>query len=164
MPDVYWRHYAEGMKEKYQELSYKVTHCLVNIMTVTSHDGVSFEYGNIFLLVKFGFYTTVWWKFLPGCPEMFPEELLPVSIEQFLDECSHARGYNHMILQETKDLTQTVVSAFQNDHPFNDMFGTIPETENPHKRKWLLSMGLGIMISFCLSVGVLPDINEIILY
>lgn len=69
------------MKEKYQQMSNRLNQCLVNITTVSSEDGISFIVGNIYALVKVGFYTTVWWKFTPCGIDMPPEELLPISCD-----------------------------------------------------------------------------------
>jgi hypothetical protein len=146
-------------------LTAKYTQGLVNLMTIQSKDGTSFVCGNFYALVKFGFYTVVWFRYIPVSGiEALPVDLFPEDYDVFLNERANVTDYSKVVFVETKDLTPVVLSAFQNDYPFNDMLGPIPDTENPHKSKWLLSMGLGIMISFCLSVGVLPDINEITLY
>ena len=57
LENILWPIYKRTMKAKYQQMSNRLNQCLVNITTVSSEDGISFIYGNIYALVKVGFYT-----------------------------------------------------------------------------------------------------------
>lgn len=141
-------------------MSRKWMECLVNIRTFHSRDDITFIYGNIFLLVKLGFYTVVWFKFTPGVP---PVEDYPTSCDVFLNEGSNVAGYSKIIFQETKDISQTVVTAFKED-PFDKMGVKVLIDNNIPLSQFRVAVGLAIMIGFSLSIGVLPDLNEVLQY
>jgi len=134
--------------------------CLVNIHTFQSRDGITSIYGNIFILVRLGFYTVVWFKFTPGVP---PGDHFPTSSDVFLNERSNVPGYSKVIFQETMDISQTVVTAFT-EAPFDKMGVKVDIDNNIQLSKLRVAVGLAIMIGFSLSIGVLPDLNEVLKY
>lgn len=135
------------------KITSKITDCLIHILTVSSNDGMAVVYGSFFALVKLGFYTTVWFKLAPGDVGIPPVGLFPETCDLFLDERSLVPGYRKITFQETMDLTKIVVSAYD-DTLFKEL-ANIPETNNLLERKWQVSIGLGLIIGFCLSIGVL---------
>lgn len=137
--------------------------CLVNIHTFQSRDDITYIYGNIFLLVRLGFYTVVWFKFTPGVPYIPPGEHYPTSCDVFLNERSNVPGYSKVIFQETKDISQTVVTAFK-EAPFEKMGVKVDIDNNIPLSKLRVAVGLAIMIGFSLSIGVLPDLNQVLKY
>lgn len=57
--------------------------------------------GNIYALVKVGFYTTVWWKFTPCGIDIPPEDPLPISCDFIFNDKAIVPGYTRITLQET---------------------------------------------------------------
>lgn len=166
------------------KISHKMTQCLVHVVTCQSHDGISYVYGNIFALVKFGFFTTVWFNFTECDPSICSGDMVPDNfLELFFKDKSYVPGYSKLVFMETKKyMTPLVVEAF-GDTPFKEMIdsmqkldlhewetlpdndeiiGSIRENKNMMDSKWQVSIGLGILVCFCLSIGVLPDWNNIL--
>jgi len=142
LENILWPIYKRTMKEKYQQMSNRLNQCLVNITTVSSEDGISFIYGNIYALVKVGFYTTVWWKFTPCGIDIPPEDPLPISCDFFFNDKAIVPGYTKITLQETKDISDIVMSALDDtpfhfdDTPLNEMPRMQDPAEANIERKW----------------------------
>ncbi len=66
--------------------------------------GINTVYGSIFALVRVGFYTTVWYKFIPCNIDIQPDQLLYMSWDYFLNESAIVQGYTKITLQETQRL------------------------------------------------------------
>ncbi|KAJ1255475.1 hypothetical protein BS78_K203500 [Paspalum vaginatum] len=115
--------------------------------TRRAEDGISFIVGNIYALVKVGFYTTVWWKFTPCGIDMPPEELLPISCDLFFNDKAIVPFYTKITLLETPDISDIVMS--------------MPRMQDPAEanidRKWRVGVSLGIMIGFCFAIGILKE-------
>lgn len=80
-------------------------------------------------------------------------------------------GYTKVTLQETKDISDIVMSA-RDDTPFH--FDDTPGDDNPLNekpqldpaieiamadidKKWRVGVSLGIMIGFCVVISIYPD-------
>lgn len=135
--------------------------------------GITTVYGSIFALVRLGFYTTVWYKFIPFQIDIPPDELLHIAWDYFLNESAIVPGYTKITLQETKDISDIVMSIRDNtpfpfdENTFNEM-GIFQEDLPPREqaiqttmdnidRKWRVGVSLGIVIAFCVAIGVYPD-------
>ncbi len=160
-------------------MSNRLTQCLVQMTTVSSMDGgITCVYGSIFSLVKVGFYTTVWYKFIPCEIDIPPEELLYISCDYFLNDQAIVPGYTKITLQETKDISDIVMSARDDtpfpfddtsfhfhdnpgdDNPLNEMPQLDPAIEiamDNINRKWRVGVSLGIIIAFCVAIGIYPE-------
>ena len=79
--------------------------------------GINTVYGSIFALVRVGFYTTVWYKFIPCNIDIQPDQLLYMSWDYFLNESAIVQGYTKITLQETQDISDIVMSI-RGDTPF----------------------------------------------
>jgi hypothetical protein len=113
--DVLWPIYKRTLKSKFHSLSDNLTNCLVKMTTLSSMDGgITTVYGSIFALVRVGFYTTVWYKFIPFQIDIPPDELLCMAWDYFLNESAIVPGYTKITLQETKDITEIVTSIREN--------------------------------------------------
>lgn len=166
------------------QISIKMTQCLVHVVTCQSHDGISYVYGNIFALVKLGFYTSVWYNYTECDPSIFSGDMVPEDfLEIFFKDKSCVPGYTKLVFMETKkNMTPLVVEAFE-DTPFKEMLdsmnkleidewetlpdnpniiGGIREKMNMKDSKWQVSIGLGLLVCFCISTGVLPDWKNIL--
>jgi len=135
--------------------------------------GINTVYGSIFALVRVGFYTTVWYKFIPCNIDIQPDQLLYMSWDYFLNESAIVQGYTKITLQETQDISDIVMSI-RGDTPFtfdensfNNM-AMLKEVIPPEEpaiqipmdnidRKWRVGVRLGIVIAFCVAIGVFPD-------
>lgn len=135
--------------------------------------GINTVYGSIFALVRVGFYTTVWYKFIPCNIDIQPDQLLYMSWDYFLNESAIVQGYTKITLQETQDISDIVMSI-RGDTPFtfdensfNNM-AMLKEVIPPEEpaiqipmdnidRKWRVGVSLGIVIAFCVAIGVFLD-------
>lgn len=75
-------------------------------------------------------------------------------------------GYTKITLQETKDISDIVMSARDDtplngdDNPLNEKPQLDPAIEIAMAnidRKWRVGVSLGIMIGFCVVIGIYPD-------
>jgi hypothetical protein len=160
----------------------KVEQCLVHVVTCQSHDGISYVYGNIFALVKLGFFTTVWYNYTKCDPSLYNGDILPDGfLDLFCNDKSNIPGYTKFVFMETqKNMTQSIVEAFE-EAPFKDMldsihkleleeFETLPDEDDAitsirgmntmKDSKLLAGIGLGVLVCFCIAAGVLPDWNN----
>lgn len=132
-------------------------------------DGNSFLYSSIYALVRIGFYTTVWYKFIPFEMEVPPEAFLYISPEYFLNDGASVPGYTKITLQETKDISDIVMSV-REDTPFQFIDNTgvdnptiVRPQQDPEipidniNRKWRVAVSLGVVITFFLAIGVYPE-------
>jgi hypothetical protein len=166
-------------------INYQVTQCLVHMTTCQSHDGIHYVYGNIFALVKLGFYTTVWYNFTECTPYLYSNDLVPAEfLDLFFKDEAYVPGYSKFVIQEgLEDMRSAIEEAFE-DSPFKDMLDSrrksemgekdlfyeewarLPDDDNtiPCLRdnnsikdsKWFQSISLGVLVCFCVTVGVLP--------
>lgn len=171
-------------------IKYQVTQCLVHMITCQSHDGIQYVYGNIFALVKLGFYTTVWYNFTECTPYLYSNDLVPSEfLDFFFKDEAYVPGYTKFVIKEgLEDMTSSIEEAFE-DSPFKEMLdskrkeemcdedlfykewarlpdddSTIPglrDNNTIKDSKWLKSISLGVLVCFCVTVGVLPNINGI---
>lgn len=119
------------------------------VEVITHYDGM---YGRFLINVCLGVGCTVWYAFVPGRVDQAPVggPFAPFnSYRPFLDMSHYERGFRRIGFVETTDVSASVMSAFENENPFAEI--TIP-TSGPALR----SVGLGLMISFFLSVGIVP--------
>lgn len=143
--------------------------------TKSSMDGgINTVYGSIYALVRVGFYTTVWYRFVPFNIDIPPEQLLFMAWDYFLNESAIVPGYTKITLQETQDISD-IVMAIRGQTPFpfsenslNNMDilrailapEILPEVEIPMEnidKKWRVGVSLGIVIAFCFAIGVFPE-------
>lgn len=172
--DVLWPIYKRTLKSKYHSLSDNLTNCLVKMTTLSSMDGgITTVYGSIFALVRVGFYTTVWYKFIPFQIDIPPDELLYIAWDYFLNESAIVPGYTKITLHETKDITEIVTSIRENTpflfekNPLKEMElienvlpPLPPEIQIPMEnidRKWHVGVSLGIVLAFLVVIGVYPE-------
>lgn len=171
---VLWPAYKRALSKQYYFISDNLTNCLIKMTTISSMDGgITTVYGSIFALVRVGFYTTVWYKFIPCNIDIPPDQLLYMSWDYFLNESAIVPGYTKITLQETKDISDIVMSI-RGDTPFpfyENSFNNKailqellppeePEIQIPMDnidRKWRVGVSLGIVIAFCFAIGVFPE-------
>lgn len=171
---VLWPAYKRALSKRYYYISDNLTNCLVKMTTLSSMDGgITNVYGSIFALVRVGLYTTVWYKFLPFHIDIPPDQLLYMSWDYFLNESAIVPGYTKITLQETKDISDIVMSI-RGDTPFpfdentfNDMAmlqDVLPPEEPAIQipmdnidRKWRVGVSLGIVIAFSVVIGLYPN-------
>lgn len=172
--DVLWPVYKRTLKSKYNHISDNLTNCLVKMSTLSSMDGgITTVYGSIFALVRVGFYTTVWYRFFPFNIDIPPDELFYMAWDYFLNENAIVPGYTKITLEECKDISEIVISIRDNmpflfeNNALNEM--ALLENELPPlepaiqipmdniDRKHRVGVSLGIIIAFCLVIGLYPE-------
>lgn len=123
------------------------------VEVISYHNG---RYGRFLVLVGLGIGCTVWYGFVPGNPECVPVDsslFAPLeSYTPFFDMQHYAPGYQRIGFVERNDVASSVASAFQNDVPFADI-------SIPASGRMLTAIGLGVMVAFFLTVGIVPNIN-----
>lgn len=177
---VLWPAYKRALSNRYKAISDNLTNCLVKMTTLSSMDGgITTVHGSIFALVRVGFYTTVWYKFIPFNLDIPPDQLLAISWDYFLNESAIVTGYTKITLLETKDISDIVMSIRGytpfpfDENTFNDMAMLQevlppdmlqdilppgePEIQIPMDnidRKWRVGVSLGIVIAFSVAIGL----------
>lgn len=131
--------------------SHRYSQTLVEV--ISYHNG---RYGRFLVLVGLGVGCTVWYGFVPGNPECIPVDnclFAPLeSYTPFFDMQHYAPNFKRIGFVERNDVAPAVASAFQNDVPF-------AEISIPASGRMLTAIGLGVMVAFFLTVGIVPDIN-----
>lgn len=131
--------------------SNEVTKILVEV--ITHYDG---RYGRFLVNVCLGVGCTVWYGFVPGTvPSHAMENSLfsPFdSYDPFFFMDHYEPGFRRVSFVERNDVSASVESAFGNEHPFAEI--QIPASGNVLK-----AAGLGVMVSFFLAVGIVPNIS-----
>lgn len=169
-------------------IKYQVKQCLVHMSTCQSHDGIHYVYGNIFALVKLGFYTTVWYNFTECSPYLCSNDLVPAEfLDLFFKDEAHVPGYSKLVIKEGfEDITALLEEAFEDspfkemldskrkwekseEYPFSEDWGRMPDDDKTipgiedkktiQNSKWLQSISFGVLICFCVTVGVLPNMG-----
>lgn len=171
---VLWPAYKRTLSNRYKGISGNLSNCLVKMTTLSSTDGgITTVYSIIYALVRVGFYTTVWYKFMPWNMDIPPNELYYMAWDHFLDESAIVHGYTKITLQETKDLSDIVMSIW-GDTPFslNDKnentsheMGISQDVQLPEEpividnidRKWRAGVSLGVIICFCAVLGIFQE-------
>jgi hypothetical protein len=97
---------------------------------------------------------------------MPPVDLLPISCDIFFNDQAIVPGYTKITLQETKDISDIVLSAI-NDTPFHLDDTPLNGDEMPRRmqdpaeanidRKWRVGVSIGVMIGFCFVIGIFPE-------
>lgn len=172
--DVLWPLYKRALKWKYNIISNNLTNCLVKMTTMSTTDGgITTVYGSILALVRVGFYTTVWYRFMPFNIDIPADELLYMAWDYFLNERAIVPGYTKITLEECKDISEIVMSI-RNNTPFlfennalydaglleNELPPLEPAIQIPMDnidRKWRVGVTLGILIAFGVVIGVYPE-------
>ena len=92
------------------------------MITCQSHEGIKYVYGNIFALVKLGFYTTVWYNFTECTPYLLSNDLVPSEfLDLFFKDEAYVPGYTKFFIKEgLEDMTSSIEEAFE-DSPFKEM-------------------------------------------
>jgi len=125
------------------------------VEVVTYCDG---RYGRILVLVCLGVGCTVWYGFAPGtfnCPPVGGVFTPFHTYESFFDSNYYAPELTKIHLNERNDITDTVAHAIGNEQPFAEIM--IPASGTVLK-----AVGLGVMVSIFLAVGIVPHAtNEI---
>ena len=107
------------------------------------------------VLVCLGIGCTVWYGFAEGLANHAPQGSLFAPIESydpFYNMDYYAPGFRRATFVERNDVSESVVSAFENDLPFAEI--TIPASGNVIK-----AVGLGIMVGFFIAVGLVPNLG-----
>lgn len=176
---VLWPAYKRAFLNRYEGISGNCSHlsnCLVKMTTLSSTDGgITTVYSIIYALVRVGFYTTVWYKFMPWNMDIHPNELYFMAWDHFLDESAIVHGYTKITLQETKDLSDIVMSIWgETPFPLNDINSNtskemgipIEDVQLPDEipividnidRKWRAGVSLGVIICFCVALGIFHE-------
>ena len=113
------------------------------------------RYGRILVLVCLGVGCTVWYVFASGSADFGPDDWRFRSLESFesffnMEYC--APGFNRVCFVERNDISASVESAMVNELPFADI--NIPASGHVLK-----AVGLGVIVAFLLSVGLVPDVS-----
>lgn len=113
-------------------------------------------YGRFLVLVSLGIGCTVWYGFTPGTADIHPANsgLFAIfdSYDPFFKMDYYAPYFHRISFVEKKDVSESVMSALKNEHPFAEI--TIPASGNVLK-----SVGLGVMVAFFLAVGLVPNLS-----
>lgn len=132
-----------------------VADCFRKILVevVTQYDG---RCGRILVLVSLGIGCTAWYAFSPGNSIHHPLLsclLKPIdTYEPFFNMEYSAPGYSKAAFVERNDDSASVVSAFLKEHPFAEI--TIPASGTVLK-----AVGLGLMVAFFITVGLVPNVQ-----
>lgn len=172
---VLWPAYKRALAKQYYFISHNFTNCLIKMTTISSMDGGNTKvYGSIFALVRLGFYTTVWYRFLPCNLDIPPDQLLHMAWDYFLNESAIVPGYTKITLEETKDISGIVMSIrgatpftfYENSFNNMDILQELlppelyPEKQIPMENldsKWRVAVSLGIVIAFSVAIGVFKE-------
>lgn len=122
------------------------------VEVITNFEG---KYGRLLVLVCLGIGCTVWYGFAVGSGNHAPQGGLFAPIESydpFFNMDYYAPGFRRATFIERNDVSESVVSAFENDLPFAEI--TIPASGNVIK-----AVGLGIMVGFFIAVGLVPNLG-----
>lgn len=123
---------------------------LVEVITYTSG-----MYGRFLVLVSLGIGCTVWYGLVPGSEHCAPigGVFTPIeSYDPFFNMDYVAPGFRKISFLEKKDVCESVVSAFENEVPF-------AEIQIPRGGAIFTVVGLGVMVAFFLSVGLVPNVS-----
>lgn len=124
----------------------------VLVEVITYYEGM---YGRFFVLVCLGIGCTVWSAFAPGSADHAPKCDLFSSVDSydpFFKMDSNFPNFRRVCFVEKNDVTESVASAFVNEHPF-------AEIEIPASGNALKAVGLGLMVAFFLAVGKVPNVS-----
>ena len=122
------------------------------VEVITYYEG---RYGRFLVLVSLGIGCTVWYGYAPGSPYHAPDVSLFTpfdSYDPFFKMDYYAPGFHRVGFVERNDVSASVESSFGNELPFADI--TIPASGPVLK-----AVGLGVMIAFFLSVGLVPNVS-----
>lgn len=122
------------------------------VEVITHYDG---RYGRFLVNVVLGVGCTVWYGFETGSAHHALESGLfaPLdSYDAFLNMHYYAPGFRRLCFVERNDVSASVESAFGNELPFAEI--KIPASGNVLK-----AVGLGVMVSFFLAVGLVPNVS-----
>lgn len=128
----------------------KLSKVLVEV--ITYYKGM---YGRFFVLVCLGVGCTVWYAFAPGSADHAPASDIFSSVDSydpFFKMDSNIPNFRRVCFVERNDVTESVASAFVNEHPF-------AEIEIPASGHALKAVGLGLMVAFFLAVGIVPNVS-----
>lgn len=115
-------------------------------------------YGRFIVLVCLGLGCTVWFALAPGSSDHAPVASTFTafsSYEPFFWTEHIQPGFQKISFVETRDVSASVESALENEHPFAGI--TIPANGPVLK-----SVGLGLMVAIFLAVGIVPNLSSVI--
>lgn len=122
------------------------------VEVITYYDGT---YGRFLVLVCLGIGCTVWYNYAPGTSDRAPDSnvFTPLeSYEPYFYSNFYSPVFRKLDFVETHDVTALVDSILGNEEPFTDI-------RIPASGPVLKSVGLGLMVTLFLAVGLLPKNN-----
>lgn len=125
------------------------TKLLVEVLTF--YNGI---YGRFLVRISLGIGCTVWYTFEPGAALQPPLGGLfgPLDYDSFFNMDHYAPGFHRIGFVETNDVSASVESAMEKEHPF-------AEIKIPASGPMLKAASIGIMVAFFLAVGLVPNVS-----